>query len=120
MMRLSEAILLGAMMKPQGFGGFNKSGVSCGLEAGLDAVGLMSRPRGNYHAAVQIWPWLRANIECPWCMENQVIYDVIGLCLNDRGKWSRQKIAKWVATVEPVDVHETEPSQVQHVQEASR
>ncbi len=111
-MKLSEAILLGAMMKPQG-GIWGYPHTSCGLQAALDAVG----EDGKYpaHESSRVWPWLNKNIECPWCVHEHAGYDIIGRCLNDGGKWTRQKIAKWVASIEPQDI--IEPAQPQSLVE---
>jgi hypothetical protein len=114
MIPLSEAILLGAMMRPPAFGPLKYPKASCSLQAGLDAVG-HEMGRYIYPAVVKIWPWLNRNVECPWCVREHAVYNVIGLCLNDRAKWSRQKIAKWVATIEPVGVNTTQTSQAQEV-----
>lgn len=38
-MRLSEAIRLGAMLKPQGFGSYFRHGATCAMGAAIEAVG---------------------------------------------------------------------------------
>jgi len=38
-MRLSDAIRLGAMLKPQAYGGFHFEGRTCAMGAALDACG---------------------------------------------------------------------------------
>lgn len=98
-MRLSEAIRLGSMMKPQGFGTgavFATVEASCALGAAADAAGIMEM---RYAGAVDKWPFLSAVDQCPACSERTRRVDLTWH-LNDVHRWSREQIADWVQTVE--------------------
>lgn len=63
-MKLSEAIRLGAALKPQGFGTLDTNGHTCAIGAALDAVGQLDRAVNTampYEVAQNLWPILRAN-----------------------------------------------------------
>src|SRR5688500_2999835 len=108
-MRLSEAIRLGAMLRPQGFGslrGCNRQpGTSCALDAAAESLGLDlevldgSEP-SHYRAIVAQYPFL-ATQRCPECRlmcdssPAKVIWH-----LNDQHRWTREQIADWVETIE--------------------
>lgn len=115
-MKLSEAIRLGAMLKPQAFGEVNSSKGTCALGAAFEAAGLPIQ----YGAAVgglntrshlgpamchvivpQAWFDLLEQqvVTCPECSFNNAISEVIPH-LNDHHKWTRERIADWVATIE--------------------
>lgn len=121
-MLLSEAMRLGAMMKPGCRGDLekrNRSGIvlrTCALGAALDAIGLMDgRPEEAdfYLDSPEEWSDLIvAEVGCPAMRcrcENRVrgvleryhgaVTDVIWH-LNDEHRWSRTRIADWVKTVE--------------------
>ena len=92
-MRYSEAIRLGSMLKPQGFGFGSQQGGSCANNAALEASGAL-----NVYTA---WPWAEVVVPCPAC---QTTYDprfsrgLHGIVphLNDIHRWSREAIADWV------------------------
>ena len=97
-MKLSEAIRLGAMLRPQALGATRTVEGSCALGAALEAVGDATM----YMAAASIWPWLRDFQRHP------VAGYMMGIScirsLNDSFGWTREQIADWVATVEPAIV----------------
>ena len=95
-MQFSEAIMLGSFDKPQCFGFFhNALGGSCALGAAHDAVGA---PDGLGRDEER-WPVLRIGDSCPVCgVWDQLVHLVPHL--NDTHRWSREKIADWVATKE--------------------
>ena|SRR3990167_9521223 len=100
-MRLSEAIRLGAMLKPQGGGCESIRSIthSCALGAALDAVGVEMRYRsgnGAYERVVELWPWLDRITATPRGPVRALtaIYE-----MNDDG-WTREAIADWVATID--------------------
>lgn len=63
-MRLSEAIVLGSMMKPQAFGIMFDGERTCALGAAKDAIGNLEGPL----SVSQIWPWALADKRmCPAC-----------------------------------------------------
>ena len=103
-MQFSEAIMLGSFDKPQCFGFFhNALGGSCALGAAHDAVGApdgLGTPIGLIiRRDKERWPVLRIGDSCPVCgVWAQLVHLVPHL--NDTHRWSREKIADWVATKE--------------------
>lgn len=97
-MRLSEAIRLGSMMKPQCFRGFHRDGGSCAIGAAADAIGI-STDRWALRAAFPLLA--EVNVVCPACGRNQMTLHV-GMIphLNDFHNWTRERIADWVETIE--------------------
>jgi hypothetical protein len=127
-MTLSEAIRLGAMWKPQKFGGPNHQlkdeTHTCALAAAAEAVGQHMLSVYEPH---WLWPWStvipknRYVRPCPacgyaWLEGSTCAIAVIHVIahLNDRHHWTREAIADWVETVEPrevqVSVDALEPS----------
>ena len=96
-MKLSEAIKLGAMLKPQGFEGTGHPNgtTTCALGAALNAI-------SSNGCVYGIWPWVNKIKLCPVC-EKEPPYAVIPH-LNNIHRWTRERIADWVATIEPVEV----------------
>lgn len=108
-MRLSEAIRLGAMMRPQGFGHLYSKGRTCAFGAAYDAVGIGAENVGGEDAC-PCWPWVMLTMaDCPVCGDRQTISCVVTSHLNDCHGWTRERIAGWVATIEPQDAVEPEP-----------
>jgi hypothetical protein len=119
-MRLSESIRLGSMLHPQNLDGFMwDNGRTCALGAACDAVGIVDPdPNGDdsedvMHMLRLEFPILNEETHCPACSLLAGIYrrwkgeeydleDVI-IHLNDDHKWKRERIAKWVSTVEHAD-----------------
>ena len=103
-MQLSEAIMLGSFDKPQCFGFFNSAlGGSCALGAAHDAVGAPDGSDTPFEDIIrrdkERWPVLRIGDRCPVCgVSTQLVHLVPHL--NDDHRWSREKIADWVATKE--------------------
>lgn len=101
-LRLSEAIRLGATMRPQAFRTLVTDDGACALGAALLAVG--ARPEEAVRSALNRWPWASTvNADCPGCGRSRTVFRVI-THLNDRHRWTREQIAKWVAGIEPTDV----------------
>ncbi len=98
-MKLSIGIAMGAMLKPQGFGydsGLEGAITSCALNAAAEAEGC------KWEALFERHPYLRTQLElCPVCDIKGSLSNIIALHLNDRHRWSRERIADWVATIEP-------------------
>lgn len=95
-LKLSEAIRLGATLKPQGFGSYFSGGKSCALGAALDAVGRAEMEEDD------IWPELLSHIdtvECPVCARLRDGHRIIPH-LNDDHQWTREQIADWVEQIE--------------------
>lgn len=104
-MKLSEAIRLGSLLKPQAFGDMWVGVGSCAFGAAYDAAGITITTT----EASDIWPWLDAPMKCPVCgaLEELVTF-VISAHLNDTHRWTREEIADWVATVEPQEIEADE------------
>lgn len=107
-MRLSEAIRLGAMLRPQGRDVFmDEQHRTCALGAALDAIGQLDR-RGLGHIPSQWeWCWYGMGLDgdrypCPAgrCSYKSGALRVI-THVNDHHGWTRERIADWVATIEP-------------------
>lgn len=113
-MKLSEAILLGSMIKPQNHG-FGRKDSSCALESACDAVGL-----DHWSFTERYWEWLRGSVKCPIAgcthpsfakgYKNRSIYRDVVYHLNDHHRLSREAIAQWVAMVEPQEVDVISPT----------
>jgi hypothetical protein len=104
-MRLSEAIRLGAMLKPQGENWLYMAGKTCALGAALDAAGALSFDEpdeyDDYEPLISRWPILRRPAVSPvieWQNWKDVSNIVMGL--NDTCHWTREQIADWVETIE--------------------
>ena len=121
-MKLSEAIRLGAMLKPQAFGIMFNNGGTCALGAAADALGRLDDiDREVVPFMSEIWPpeWnistqlggnlaaiilSKERIRCPDCTR---IYHAVGsvvMHLNDFHCWTREAIADWVETTEQATV----------------
>ena len=128
-MRLSEAIRLGAMMKPQAFGSetnglwskptptlgltYKIADLSCAWQAAFDAEGLSKVPVTNQrpglrggmpatHTVIVPDQWFQMvelNQECPQCAIADLGYRIIAH-INDQHHWTRERIADWVETIE--------------------
>lgn len=113
-MRLSEAIRLGSMLKPQDLVGFRRGGRSCALGAACDALGVPVHHEDDFafglHALNTEFPQLTLPARCPACSalrglwrrwrdEEYDLGDVI-IHLNDDHKWTRERISDWLATIE--------------------
>lgn len=110
-MKLSDAIRLGSMLKPQGYGSRSlwSEDASCVLGAAADAVG-MSLNAMRYSRLMDRWPVLNGPSRvCPvsdcvsWHAVPADCLIKILWHLNDTHKWTRERIADFVASVEPPD-----------------
>lgn len=105
-MKFSEAIRLGAMLGRQGFYAmFGADGASCALGAAALAVwGREDRGDQDYFA---IWPWLNRCAMCPACVAKDSFHvpvpvmEIVARHLNDAHRWTRERIADWVESLEP-------------------
>jgi hypothetical protein len=102
-MKFSEAIRLSAMLFEQGFGNLrhkpnkylpeSRCALGCALGAAGKAV--------NYKAAARAFPVLSTkDARCPACFYNGSVQEVV-IHLNDLERWPLNKIADWVAAIEP-------------------
>ncbi len=105
-LRFSEAIRLGAMLRPQSFDCLFDSvnERSCAIGAAIEAVS------GKFlylsdSAVYRMWPFLAGYGNCPVCRRSGPVLTRI-ICLNDGHKWTRERIADWVETIEPKEAPE--------------
>lgn len=115
-MRLSEAIRLGAMLKPQGFGDYWTRGgrATCAIGAACEASGisfadyLRSAPVATFEQRHDANGDRR---ECPACSVRRSQYSMTALVihLNDDHHWTREQIADLVETIE----RQHEPAQAE-------
>ena len=103
-MKLSEAIRLGAMLRPQAFGDYTDGVGTCAIGAACEAYGV------PLNADTELLPWselLEATdvATCPVCgvsgpfESDEAFYGLIPH-LNDDHRWAREAIADWVETIE--------------------
>lgn len=96
-MKLSEAIRLGAMLKPQGFGhgsGYPHASATCALGAAYEA----SDCGAGWASLEKRFPVVNAlPLKCPTCGKANP-----GMVphLNDDHRWTREQIADWVESIE--------------------
>ncbi len=117
MLKLSEAMRLGAMLKPQGFWALRPKETACALDAVRLAV-------GREPLLADLWPILDGPATCPVCGEDPhyalSLAQVIATHLNDTHRWTREQIADWIeAEFErtPPAAQEQEQEQEQEKQE---
>lgn len=104
--KLSDAIRLGATFREQCFGLFFEDQKSCAIGAALEALGLKEN---EYDALCERFPVMHERIQVPlellkdrnYCLYSGA-YPPIQLSsiiwrLNDHLKWSRERIADWLA-----------------------
>lgn len=109
-LKLSEAIRLGAMLTPQGFGNDALSGEArCALGAAAAAAGMQCI--FTLHLLVERWPFLHTEVAYPTSTHRRIRLettragDLLLLRsaiwrLNDVSGWTREQIADWVETIE--------------------
>lgn len=116
-MKLSEAIRLGSMLKPQCFGSYFGVGLakesSCAMGAAMDAINAKSIPY------IEDWQWITyTTAKCPhsWASKHcpSIVHSII-THLNDSHRWTREAIADWVQTIEPNDIPTVESQETRTV-----
>lgn len=120
-MRLSEAIRLGAMLRPQGFGElFTRHGdqiASCAFGAADEALTVEEPDASHDDAEIspvyRLYPFVSwMHVDCPACVRRRWRAEPVESIvhhLNDDHRWTREAIADWVATIEPPETpQETE------------
>lgn len=109
MMRLSEAIRLGAMLRPQTTGAIYKRGKSCAWGAAWEAVGgniehwTQNGSISSHSICEQYWPELNRKVAHPLINDDRNDYNLASIIesLNDNPNcWTRERIADWVASIE--------------------
>lgn len=102
-MQLHEAARLGALLKPQGFGALYLRGNTCVWGAVADAMGILKGEAVCGITAIsENWPAASLKANCPACGNMADYVTVAGVMghLNDDHRWSRERIADWVETIE--------------------
>jgi len=98
-MLLSEAIRLGAMLRPQGRGNnsiLTASPRSCAIGAALQAIGEKVTSMNGYAVFRERWALANEVSGCPECscrydgLVNTIFH------LNDMHDWTRERISDWV------------------------
>lgn len=130
-MKLSLAIRLGAMLRPQGKN--NEAMIwwvgerpTCALGAAMHALNLKNESvirqdawitNSIYPLIVARYEWIDTlKVQCPACTDSRRVIATI-YSLNDTHRWTRERIADWVATVEPQDTAEPEHTIVEIMEE---
>ena len=114
-MKLSEAIRLGAMLRPPGPNGRSWPHKSCVLQAGAEALGLTwNNPLTSapYAELRERYRFLNGKVSCPACNTREIEVIAALYHLNDQHHWSREQIADWLEReVEPKEesVEQREP-----------
>lgn len=107
-MKLSEAIRLGAMLRPQGFDDYWDGDGSCAIGAACEANGITaaSRHTGTIADFEKPYDSIFKQV-CPACgvkpdssHESAAGFINTVVHLNDKHRWTREAIADWVATIE--------------------
>lgn len=89
-MKYSEAIRLGSMLGPQGFGVTwerREKSTLCANQAACEALNVMS--------IYQVVPHARL-VNCPVCGIERELATTVATCLNDKHRWTREQIADWL------------------------
>lgn len=109
-MKLSEAIRLGSMLKPQKSNGDDDGKGSCALLAAAEALGISAvRFRGTNRFVVDYvslrdrYSFLSNEARCPECEHSDDACCIIWH-LNDVHRWTREAIADWVESIENAQV----------------
>lgn len=95
-MRLSEAIRLGSMLRPQAFGAFSDGTGTCAMGAAHEAVGLPFVDDDNDPFG---WNAVLGVENCPICGPFSSVLNVVAH-LNDWHRWPRERIADFVESIE--------------------
>lgn len=103
MIRLSDAIRLGATLKPQGRYGRGGENSSCALQAAAEAIGAKS---WTDMAVTDTFPVLKERFRNPVTGKKGRLLEMIW-DLNDSYDWTREQIAVFVATIEPQEPTDT-------------
>lgn len=108
-MKLSEAIRLGAMLKPQAFGHYWVDGGSCAIGAACDAAGVGALGVAEFEGqflSIYVQPCPECGIRPDSRGEYAAGFINTVMHLNDIHFWLREQIAEWIATIEAQQVAE--------------
>lgn len=105
-MKLSEAIRLGAMLRPQTTGAIYKHGKSCAWGAAWEAVGgdiehwIQDGSISSQTICEQYWPELNRKVAHPLVEGEWSLASTIESLNDNPHCWTRERIADWVASIE--------------------
>lgn len=94
-MKLSEAIRLGAMLKPQAHLGFFDGQGTCAIGAAIDAIGHLNDLLLGRFVEFKEWPVFNMPVTDPVTQWPTRLWDAV-VALNDTHRWSRERIADQV------------------------
>lgn len=130
-MRLSEAIRLGAMIRPQAYGTYFDGAGTCANGAALEALGILDvksyantyecqyrlvkafQKTDVYAGFRKIYHHMKACPECGATFSEFGRVDAI-VHLNNDHRWTRERIADWVESIETAQ--ETPATELQEQQ----
>lgn len=100
-----DAIRLGSLLNPQGYGEFygfyDLAQHTCALGAAADAIGTTFIDEVD---VVHVWPWIQTvQVSCPagtLCVDHVSPVTELIPHLNDDHRWTRERIADWVERLE--------------------
>lgn len=98
-MKLSEAIRLGAMLKPQAHLGFFDGQGTCAIGAANDAIGHLNDLLLGRFVEFKEWPVFNMPVTDPVTQWPTRLWDAV-VTLNDTHRWTRERIAAWVEGIE--------------------
>ena len=105
-MRFSEAMRLGAMLRPrQAFWLLHdpSDNSTCAMGAACEAVGILDTIEygGRYTGkGPQEWRWITMAMLCPACSHFHDQVQALVIHLNNDHRWTRERIADWVEAQE--------------------
>jgi hypothetical protein len=108
-MKLSEAIMLGSLTTRPMKSLLIAGDAACALGAAAVAIG-----RPSYIGVEHAFPWIDGGdrFDCPACgprgIDLRSSAEVIIVHLNDCHDWTRERIADWVASIEPAEAVSTQ------------
>jgi uncharacterized C2H2 Zn-finger protein len=105
-MKLSDAMRLGAMLRPTQayFVMFDMAAnATCALGAAAEAIGMLDTTQPSAYCGTAPEEWRRVTFQrttCPACTHVAMRVDSQIIHLNNRHRWTRERIADWVESVE--------------------
>lgn len=117
-LKLSEAIRLGAMLRPQAFGTYFSDGGSCAIAAAMEALGIASYSRDHgtlfdsHRSLAKRYPMLSKLRVVPPVDVNTDAPNVSNVIvrLNNDHYWTREQIADWIEQIERLQEPTSQPA----------
>lgn len=94
------------MLRPQAFGTDSDGIGSCAFGAAREAIGISfikdddDCENDDRQKIWDIWPIMAMTLKCPECGVSMFAATVVSHHLNDNHRWTRERIADWVETIE--------------------